>query len=434
MSEILTILDRVASTSSRNEKEAILKEHASNDTLKRVFKFAYDNQIIFWLTEAPKDSELALVEAQQGLWSIDDALDRVEEVICTREVTGNAADQEVQAILRHLSTEDREVVRRVLQKDLRVGASASTANKVWKNLIPEPEFMLAETDDKKIVYPAISQIKEDSTRTKLVFDGFNVAFVTRNGNDIETHRMFDGFAQTYLEPGDRVDGELMAVDSFGNRLPRKISNGIVGKAVKGKISKEEAKQLRFVVWDLENREGGYHKRLLTLEEIVHRSRTHLIEVVETRIVDNLDQAKAHYKEARRRGLEGTLLKNAAAPWQGKRTFDCVKFKAEYEGEFKVTGYEFGTGKNSARIGKLTFESRCGEIKGKVGIFKDFPVTVREDWMTDLPNIVTIRYNERITEEGEDTESLYLPRVIAVRDDKDEANSRDELIKQEKNAL
>ena len=431
MVSIYNILEALANTPGRIDKECLLHTHCDNDTRKRVCKMAYDKQILFWTTKAPLgDSSL-----DEGVAvDIDTALSQLEENICNRKITGGAAELFTTRLLTNMGDDDAEVVRRVITKDLRCGVNASTINKIWKNLIPEPKFMLAETDDKKIVYPAVSQIKADGTRVKLIWDGFQVVFVTRNGNPVETHRLFEGFAQTHLQVGDRIDGELVAVDSFGKALDRKTGNGIVNKAVKGTITKEEAEQLRFLTWDLESAEGGYHKRLLILDDILKKSRFHRIGIIETRLVNSKEEALSHFREARRRGEEGTILKNAQAPWQGKRTFDCVKFKAEFEAEFKVTGYELGTGKNANRIGALFIESADGLIKTDVGIFKDFPESVRDDWMNELPKVVTVLYNERITERGIDTESLFLPRVTAARWDKDEANTRDEIIEIERSAI
>lgn len=427
---VYQILEQVAATSSRKEKEAILSTHKDNTLLKRVCKMAYDKQILFWMSELPPLDMSLLEDATIGV-DLETALNQIEDNICNRKLTGGAAEQFVGRLQAHMNEEDRSVLGRVISKDLRSGFSASTANKTWKDLIPEPKFMLAETDDKNIVYPAISQLKADGTRVKMMWDGYKAVFVTRNGNDVETHGLFDSFAQTHLTPGDRIDGELVAVDAAGKALDRKTGNGIVNKAVKGTISKEEAEQLRFVVWDLENHPGGYQDRLSHLTDLILKSRTHRIYVIETRRVADKKEALAHFKEMRARGEEGTLLKNANAPWQGKRTFDCVKFKAEYEAEFRVTGFDYGTGKYADKVGALNIESEDGHIKCDVGIFKDFPSSVREEWLTDLPTIVTVMYNERITQKGATTESLFLPRVTAVRHDKDKANTWDEIVEIEK---
>lgn len=431
---ILDILNQVAATSSRLEKEAILRENADNPVLKRVFKLAYDKQVLFFLSEAPSDDELLLLGWDQDLTH---ALDQFENWICQRKVTGHAALALIKATLANLSPDDREVARRVLEKDLKVGATSSTANKIWPDLIPKPAFMLAETDPKNIKYPAISDLKEDGTRGKFVFDGYGVDIITRNGNSVETLKRFDAWAQARLEKNTVIDGELVAFESTASdakRLPRKVSNGIINKAVKGTITKEEAQLIRFVAWDLESHPGTTGQRRAALQDLLRAGDPVL--VIEFKLVGSYLEAVQHFKEARLRGLEGTIVKNIDAQWQPKRSFDYVKFKAEIEAEFKVIKVEKGTGKNKDRVGNLIVASQDDKIVTGVGIFKDFPETVRDEWLTNPPKIVTVLYNERIKSKDPKatTESLFLPRVTAARYDKDVANTYEEILEIERNVL
>lgn len=433
---ILDILNEVAATSSRNEKEEILTRHACDETLKRIFKFAYDKQILFYTRTIPDE---AVWGTEPPHVSLSDLLNCLEDDIISRSYTGHAAERYIEDLFKSAAPEDAEVLKRVILKDLRIGATSGTANKVWKGLIDKPAFMLAQTDNKNIVYPAYSQLKEDGTRGKFIYDGETVTIMSRNGNDIETHGTFNRWAQRMGEP-TILDGELVAFRD-GKRLSRKESNGIVNKAVRGTITPEEAALLVYVAWDIETRpELTYDQRFALLEEwdntVVNLDDKNKVITVENRIVNTYEEALEHFKDARRRGLEGTLLKNIKSKWQPKRSFDLVKFKAEYEGEFRVVGFEYGKKgtKNEKRLGALHIESLCGRIKSDVGVFKDFPETIREEWLDDMPKVVTVRYNERITSKNSEFESLYLPRVIAARWDKDIANTREELIEQEKNAI
>jgi DNA ligase-1 len=161
-----------------------------------------------------------------------------------------------------------------------------------------------------------------------------------------------------------------------------------------------------------------------------------ISVIETRIVDSYQDALEHFKEKRREGLEGTIVKSLTGVWNPKRVKYQAKFKAMYEGDFKVTGWEYGSGKNSDKVGNLKCETSDGLVKFNVGIFKDFPSDIREKWLKECPPIVTVRYNERIKSKGREdgVESLFLPRVILERWDKSTCDSREDLIKMEEATL
>lgn len=420
---ILKILDALAATSSRLAKDKILKDNASNETLKRTFKLAYDKKILFWTRQIPEVSHWGHVSTSISLAS---AFDQVEAQLCTRKKTGNEAATFLEHIFRNMAVADAEVLRRVITRDLRVGGTRETANRCWPGLIAKPAFMLcsADYDEDEIGFPAISQTKEDGARCRLEFDGDIATLTSRADNEIEHCGTFNKWAHENLNPGDSLDGELVCFKD-GKRLDRKTSNGIVNKAIKGTISPEEAALLTLVAWDLEDTTRPYNERFADVTHFTGK-----VVAIESRIVNSYAEALAHFKEARRAGLEGTILKKFDGMWEGKRVKFQAKFKAEIEAEFKVVGFDYGKKgtKNEHRVGALKIESECGKVKSDVGIFKDFPDTIRDDLLKEMPKVVTVRYNERITSRGRDTQSLFLPRVISIRWDKSKADTLEDLIK------
>ncbi|WVW77020.1 putative ATP-dependent DNA ligase [Stenotrophomonas phage vB_SmaM_Bhz51] len=428
---ILEILNAVGATSSKLEKIAILTASKDEPLLKDVFFLTYDKQTNFYTTKVPDAVYWGTADVFISLAEALSSLTRLSK----REITGNAAELWLAEQFTKLNPSDASVFARVILRDLRIGATAGTANKVWEGLIPKPDFMLAETDPKKIVYPAISQNKEDGARSKFQYAGpvNGVTLVSRNGNEIIVHGVFDAWANENLFAGDDLDGELIAVDKDGKRLPRKIGNGIVNKAIKGTISLEEAQSLRFVVWDIETRpEMPYEDRLAWLTERVTENTTVIL--IEGEEVKSYEEAVAHFKSRRKLGLEGTILKNKHAFWQPRRSFDIVKFKAEVEIDMKVVGVEEGKGKNKGRLGALVVASQDDRITCSVGIFKDFPDSIRDEWFTDPPPFVTVLYNERISKKGSPTESLFLPRVTAGRWDKTEGDTYERILEIERSTL
>jgi len=419
MTDTLTIIQRLAATSSKNEKRAILEACSDNRTLQRTFGMALSPKLSYFSSDigAPRTA------GPGASLSLDAALDILQRVN-DQKIRGQANATLLEQTQDLLSEVDAEVFRRIVRRDLRCGVASTLVNKVWPELIPTTGFMLASTDPSDIVYPAFSQIKEDGARARLQMSGDIVTLITRTGNDIETHGAFDSCAS--ISPSAlSLDGELVCIKD-GERLPRHISNGIVNKAIKGTITTEEASLLAYIIWDVEGTDLPYHARW---EMLTAYSLPSNVRLVETQSVDSYEEALCHFRNARTRGLEGTILKNRDAVWVPKRTKNLVKFKAEYEAEFRVTGVMEGNGKFAGKVGALMFASEDGLVTGQVGIFKDFPQAVREQWMTELPEIVTIRYNGRISSNGK--QSLFLPRVISVRLDKNKADSLEELEQIEK---
>jgi ATP-dependent DNA ligase len=101
-------------------------------------------------------------------------------------------------------------------------------------------------------------------------------------------------------------------------------------------------------------------------------------------------------------------------------------KAEEECDLKVIGMEEGTGKYDGVLGALVCETADGLLKVNVGT--GFSDDDRIDyWDSNIRNvIVTVRYNQKIKDKKTGVHSLFLPRFVCVREDKDVANTLEEI--------
>lgn len=436
-SYVLGVLERIAATPGKLDKLAILKEYANDGVFRTVCQLAYEPSLNFYISRPAVMPENTL---QPNVpYDLEAALNDLL-LFSKGDIRGNEQRDYLNRIL-HLSTpSNAEVICRILDRDLHAGFNVSSCNKTWTGLISTFEFMLADTDPSNIVYPAESQLKADGIRAKLhiASDIERVTAISRQGKPIEIFDFFDreGLALVDSASAD-LDGEFVCYDG-DKPLSRKISNGILNKAIKGTVTKEEASMIRFLVWDIDDPEQihDYEQRFNALKRQIENHDIRRIILIESRRVNSVEEATAHFKEVRRRGLEGTIVKNLKSKWVPKRTKDQAKFKAEVEAEFKVVGYELGTGKNKNRIGALFIETECKKVRSKVGIFKDMDESVRDDLLVAMPPVVTVLYNERITDKSrkDGTESLFLPRVTQLRWDKNIANTREELIQIEKAIL
>jgi len=435
--EVLSIIEEIANTSSINAKLAILKEHENDGIFRTVCQLAYEPSLSFYISRP--DSFTCLPDGEEVPYDLEAGLHDLLS-LTKGDIRGHAARDLVVRVLGLSTPENAETLARVLDRDLRFGAGTTLINKTWPGLVSTFDFMLADTDPSNIVYPALSELKEDGMRAKLhiASDIDRVTAISRQGKPIEIFDLFDKEASSLVGGMSAdLDGEFVCFKD-GERLPRKISNGILNKAIKGTITPEEAELIVFVCWDIEGpKEDHDHlTRYLALERQILEQQPKRIKLIEARIVNDEAEALAHFKEVRRRGLEGTIVKNLKGKWVPKRTKDLVKFKAEVVGTFKVTGFEYGTGKNAKRVGALFIETEDQKVKSKVGIFKDFDEKIRDEWLLNTPQFVDVLYNERITDKSrkDGTESLFLPRVVAERLDKNKADTRDDLIQIEKAIL
>ena len=418
------ILNELAATSSRLDKEAILKRERNNELLKRVFFLAYDPFTQFYIRKIPK-----YMTDSVATRTLEKAMDDLSQ-LSTRSVTGNEGIDWLTDILETLTSEDAQVIERIIGKDLKCGASGSTANKIWEGLIHEYPCMLCTPFDEKVLskfkFPAYAQLKMDGMRFNAIVKDGKCEFRSRNGKEIN---LLGNLEQEFIALAGKqnlvFDGELLVKDK-GIILDRQTGNGILNKAVKGTIMTDEARKVHATVWDVINYDTfksgkgkiAYHVRFSQLESMSLPNKIHL---VESKAVASLEEAQAIFEEYLAQGQEGIILKDMTGVWEDKRVKSQVKFKAELDCDLKVVGIQPGTGKYEGLVGALLCESEDGIIKVDVGSgLSDFD---RKEFTKNSPvgKIAAVVYNARIkNKQGE--ESLFLPRLVEIREDKNIADS------------
>lgn len=307
--------------------------------------------------------------------------------------------------------------------------------------------MLASGFDQKLIdkitWPAYAQTKMDGMRFNAIVKDGKCEFRSRNGKliDIPSDLLqlpFIGMAEHYKD-NIVFDGELLVVDIAGKPLDRKTGNGILNKAVKGTMSAEEAESVRATIWDaipLEAFSAGYHddwykvrfaKLFNALSDMSAKMAhvAHLVEFVDTTMVENIRQANKTFTKALEQGLEGIILKTYQGVWENKRAKHQIKFKAELECDLLCIGWEEGTGKNVGRLGALQLQSACGMMK--VGVGSGFTDKDRDTIKPDVVGkIITVKYNAVVDDKRTETKSLFLPIYLETRLDKSEADTLDKL--------
>ena len=436
---IKDILDDLASNNSRLYKEKILSLNQNNETLKQVLNLALNPFVNFYIRKIPEYSLNLNVKKQDTL---DVAMKRLG-LLSDRTLTGNAGIDHLGIVLSNVSPADAYVIERIIAKDLRCGVSDATVNKIWPGLIPEYPCMLASAYDQKLVdkvtWPAFAQVKMDGMRFNAIVKGNKVEFRSRNGKEINIPNPnfeipFRKMAEWY---GVDVvfDGELTVVNEVGATLDRKTGNGILNKAVKGTMSTAEAVMVRATVWDAISLTGfqagverlPYNDRLTRLYDCLDalqnsdRQLSHLVQLVETRKVQNDYEARKMFEQLLADGQEGIILKTKEGIWENKRSKGLIKFKGELECDLRVVDWEEGTGKNVGRLGALVLESDCGGVRVNVGTgFSDadrLSITAGNS----VGRIVAVKYNARITDKTSSVASLFLPVFVEFRSDKNTAD-------------
>lgn len=417
---MLSILHRLEATSSRLEKEAILKENVSNIVLKEAFRLALDPQINFYIKKIPEP------DASKGVIRLEHALQDLKSKLCSRLLRGHDARDHVAFLLGCLTEDDREVLRRVLGRNLKCGVSEATVEKTWPDLKLSYPCMLVSslTEKTKIKFPCVVQTKMDGMRFNAHVSNGSVVFRSRAGKEL-------AFGDLPIEadfqnlPEGVYDGELLVAN-----CDRKTGNGILTKFQKGTGTLAAGRDIHANVWDAiplaDFAKGkcstGYIERFRILSGALKAVRVNTIILVRTWLdVSSLEEAQAIYQEQLTNGEEGVILKDPMGPWEDKRVKHQVKMKAELEADLLITGFLPGSGKYEGKIGSLLVESADGKVKSAVGTGLD---DEERSWdpAIFIGKIAAIKYNALIADKKTGQKSIFLPVFVEVREDKSVADS------------
>lgn len=416
----------LAANSARTYKINKLEANRDNATLREVVRLALDPFTQFYIRKIPKYTPNTSGHGA-SIASMLPALYELRE----RLVTGNAAIEHLKTVLEALKEDDAKVMERIIQKDLKCGVQVSTANSVWTGLVHEYPVMLCSQFEQKLVdkieFPAYVQLKMDGMRFNAIVRDGKVEYRSRNGKEIQLlGYLDDDFIEMAGDVDCVFDGELL-VKQDGKLLDRQTGNGILNKANKGTISPAEASLVQATVWDVIPYmyfvdgvcNTPYSKRFETLNSLVNKYEPERVATVSSWEVQNYEDANEMFQELLARGEEGIILKDKRGIWEDKRTKSQIKFKGELECDLKIVGIEEGTGKYAGMLGAIQCESADGVIKVSVG--SGFTDADRASIGNDvIGKVAAIKYNMRIKNKAGE-ESLFLPIVLEIRWDKEEAD-------------
>ena len=423
MASILSIINRLEATTSRLEKEAILKQNEGNMTLMRTFQMALDPKINFYIKQVPPPGP----DVNEGWrWNLYDAYASMETWLAGRKVRGNEATAWLARLLATLKPDDQEVVKRVIGRNLKCGVSEATAEKIWPEhlKLSYPCMLVSPLNDKtKIKFPCIAQTKMDGMRFNAHVQYGQVVFKSRAGKELDLSGLPIEADFKQLPPAV-YDGELLVAN-----CDRKTGNGILTKFQKGTGKASDGQNIHARLWDIIGTapfEKGtwavvYSERFEMLSLWLNAVSTKTIGLVQSCTVASMEEAQELYQKKLAEGEEGLVLKDPKGAWENKRVKHQVKMKAELEADLRVTGVLPGAGKYEGKIGSLLVESADGKVKSAVGTGLD-----DEERSCDpsvfIGQIVAVKYNALITDKKTGQKSLFLPVFVEKREDKKAADN------------
>lgn len=447
---IYGILEELKQTNSTKEKEQILNKYKDNKLLKEVLYLTLSPRIKFYIKKMPEYLQNQLqVELQDILSKL--------KVLSNREKTGNEAINFLKDILSSLSERDAIIIERIIGKDLKAGLNEATINKVWKGLIETTPYMGAKAFNKKLVQnlfktnnKIISQVKMDGRYANALINE-DIVLESRGGEITYINNSLDEVLS--LIPANNVLNGELTIPGY----TRYDSNGIIASiiSISKKIQNDEdvrkelikfekeynlsyeilASKIVYTVWDIITMEEyleaksnrTYEERFTYLQEVLKNINLDRLQLIEYKYVETYEGAIKHFKEMLHRKEEGTIIKSMNCLWKDGKPNEQIKLKLEFDCDLRVIG--FNEGNKGTRLennlGSLICESECGLLNtdpaGITDKMREFIWNNREFLLDTIVEVTCSGLSE--TENGF---SLLHPRFKRLRDDKNIANTLEEI--------
>jgi len=462
---ILEIIKELRADASLNYKKEILARYSDYEPFKEFLIRVYNPRINYYMKKIPDVISYGMKEqSTHELYVTLDALS-------SRIITGGDAINYVRNFLLEANQTVRELFELAIGRDIRAGVGVGVINEVYKGLIEETPYMRCSSLDEKTlerfdIMPDgfLAQDKSDGIFNYIIKANDTVYMLTRAG----TVWTSESLKQDMVECPDKVYVGEGLIYKDGKPLDRKTGNGMItsyikreatleilqskidavlnsGRYLTGKNLKisEEIKQkeqefaeidknLHFVIWDsltLQEFEEGLSTRPYIErfgEAIKATFMTNKLKPVPSYRVYSMKEAQAIADEFISEGGEGAVVKKLDAIWQDGTSKDMVKIKEVYDADLYCVGIKLGKGKYEGKIGSLILQTSCGRIQVDCGsgLTDQDRNTCPDEF---IGKIIEIQYNKFIRSKKDKPVSLYLPRFVEVREDKNTATSYEEII-------
>ena len=423
---ISDFLSELNESNSSNYKISTLKKYQNSEIVKQLLKLTYDkNNFNFGMSRIRLLGILNESNFPEGIDKIDNYLDLLQEN--SGKLSGNSAKEFYSSLLQKLTEDSRVILLNILGRDLKCGINIKNINKVFKNLIPKPNYMrcavFSEKLVKKIHFPAMLQLKMDGTYREFNVSNGTVSAKTRAGEEYQNEVLFDilkSFPDGYYMGELTIDGES-----------RFTGNGLINSL------NPPLDKIIFTCWDFltfDEYTGkvktSYIDRFNRLQNLIESRDFKQVKLVENHIVNNVSEALKQVSLWMSEGLEGGVLKDFNNTFKNGTSNTQLKIKLKVDAEMRITGFTEGTPgtKREGKIGAIQFANDEGTIKGQCSGFSDAELeefSKNKDSL--IGKIISVEFNDITKAENNEYYALSHPRFIEIRNDKNETDDLKKVI-------
>lgn len=422
MKEVIKIFKQLQNTSSKNEKERIIKQNKDNELFKECLVFLLDSNVVTGISKKKLSKVLAVTD-QLYISNIHSWKDCMNYLSLHN--TGTDVDiREMQVFIDDQDDEDKEFYRQMITKSLKLGCDSKTVNKAIPGLIFTWDVQLGSGQDKlklnKNEWFSLSQ-KLNGNRCSY-YEG---KLISRQGKEFTglNHILND---LKKLGCGYFYDGELIRknTDGVSDNENFRIGTGIINS------DSEDKSEIKFVIFDTfpedeiknkksRNKYSVRKKYLEGLRETIKEKGLENVEIVEM-LYEGSDRSQIDkwLEYAVQNDWEGLML-NKDTPYEYKRTTNLIKIKRFYAMDLRVIDILEGDGRLSGTLGALVVKYKNNTVNVGSGFTDEQREWIWKNKSDVIGKIVEVKYKEISVDKKTGLESLQFPVFVGLRNDKTE---------------
>lgn len=417
------ILEEVKNAKGK-EKIEVLKKYQDNELLPEILDFLYNPRIVTGISKKKMENTFT-----DNDFYDDNSNDRVKRVMDYLKEHNTGKMSAVSFVNCAINDTDdmmeKEYLESLVIKDMPIGISAASVNKVWKKLIPVFKLQKGQLFEGELTGEQAVSLKLDGN-SATVFNLQDKTFMlSRSGAIMEGFDHILKYYRENLPKGFVYQGELIAKNyrKMGHGELFRYSNGITNS--KKDAEKENLQHVIFDIIDETSFEKGisyvpYIARLDQLKDYniktydPYGDSFNEVEIVPFYVfTDDIDLIMSLAKETIDNNLEGLMICKASSIYKKGKQKWLQKIK-----EFQTLDLEVIDLKEHVRggkVGSLVVNYHGGEVN--VGGIKDED---RIKWWNEpnsiIGKIVEVKFFRETTDKF-GNKSLRFPTFVRVRDDK-----------------
>ena len=395
-----SFIDEMNDSSSGNYKIETIKKHSDSKFLQMIFNYTYNPYKKYNVTSknCKKNSDLL------GHANTYGSIFTILNDLANRVSTGHNAIANVNRfILENIQHE--KLIYNIIDRDLKMGASTSSINKVIPGCIPTFKVALANPYNvKRVDFKSgdwYGSRKLDGVRCICRKENDIVTFFSRSGKEFLTLGNLEN--EILKIPGNFIlDGEICMVDKDGNE----DFQGIMKQIRKKDHQIEKPKFFVFDYLTLEqfDNQTGITPLTFRLElgknSLPENINSDMLEFLPQEQLTTEEQFTEMAKAAEEAGFEGIMVRKNVG-YEGKRSHNLLKVKKFHDAEYTVLGTTnafIRWTENGKQVERECLSNITIEHKGcKVNVGSGFSKEQREMYFESPQDIigktVTIQYFE-----------------------------------------